>query len=641
MTLDGGYSANVRATDSTPTVHRVAAMRDPNQDETASADPLAARGVRTLSIEAGSAGNTPHLRRDNTVPDSPVIPGYDILEQIGDGGMGVVYKANEPAFHRQVALKVMKAAFDGAVMRQRFEAEATLLRQLDHRNVVRVYAAGEAGPCVYYAMKLVDGGPLSDRLREYRRDAATAVRLMAKIARAVQYLHDRGVWHRDLKPQNILIDDGGEPLVADFGVAKWVEGDLHSLGFTRVGTYAYMAPEMIELGSAKCGPQADVWSLGVMLHELLAGARPFPGENRDPTLPARVVNDPPSPLTESPKLAPGTDDRLERIVLTALAKEPARRYPSAAALADDLDLWLTDATMDTRPLADARRHATRAEPVAPSWRRRRLIAAAVVGVLTAFAFAWPRPPKPDPALTAYDVLVRDGEVLVVDDKGTRLFDLSSVPGSQGGVQTAAGGYLAVTGSPVTLAEIASVAPPFPFRIEAEVRHEFGIPAASHAGVYGGRRSHAVPGAKSPRLPEHLLYALTVDACSTLDEPPPPGAVVAGGVRFDPNDRNDVDYVRVSEFKPKAVTPRHPFLKDGDDPEYFRLVLDVYPDRFQPVFRGEGFRGNTVEDLAGKFGSAFALAGRPVPVPFLGDGFGLIAKEATGAFRNVWVRKISP
>ena len=133
-------------------------MRDPNQDETATADPLAARGVRTRSVETESAGNTPHLRRDDTIPDSPVIPGYDLLEEIGDGGMGVVYKANEPAFHRQVAIKVMKAAFDGAVMRRRFEAEANLLRQLDHPNVVRVYAAGAVGACVYYAMKLVTAG---------------------------------------------------------------------------------------------------------------------------------------------------------------------------------------------------------------------------------------------------------------------------------------------------------------------------------------------------------------------------------------------------------------------------------------------------------------------------------------------------
>lgn len=659
----------------------------PMPDRPADIDPTRT-GLPAVAPEGGSApvgfderltqfaqsqpSSTENPAADPTVSNLPVIPGYRLHREIGEGGMGVVYEATDERLRLRVALKVMQvrrvdrlAGNEGArqriieATRKRFLAESAILARLEHPNVVRVYAAGEVEGWPYYSMRFLPRGSLQKHFAAARRDAATVARLMAKVARAVQYLHDRGVWHRDLKPPNVLLTDDGEPQVADFGVAKWVDGeDPSTQAGVLLGTYSYMAPEMFQNGSRGSGPAADVWAMGVMLYELLAGRRPFAGDHAE--LMFQVLSAPPPPLA-GPGLTPGTDERLEAVALRALAKDPALRYPSATALADDLDGWLGGPSDAAVPLDALRRNAApqsavidtaptvTAEP-APAKPRRRwrgvgwlATGVAILATVAVAVAAWPEEPPPEPKLALTQLLERDGEVLVIDKDGNALLPLTEIAGSQGGLKAAQNGYFAVTGAPVTMVEISSETIPFPFALEADVRHEFGIPNSSRVGLYAGRGGHRLPAVagKPPPHPEQVFYSVTMDTCATLEMPTPPGSAVASGVRYDPNDPNEPDLLTVGDTRPNTPPARLRQLKDGEQRAFLRLVLGVYPNRFQPELGTEPFAGVTTTGLLARFGGAFFGQGRVAPTPLLGGGYGVIAIAGTAAVRNLRVRKLAP
>jgi hypothetical protein len=258
---------------------------------------------------------------------------YVIARKLGEGGMGAVYLARDTQLDRPVALKVpFLGGPDGASLRARFLHEARAAAALQHPGICPIHDLGEIDGIPYLTMPYLTGEPLSRRVSRGPLPVAEAVALVEKMARALHYAHERGVVHRDLKPGNVLLDEHGEPVVMDFGLARRA-GDSHLTQEGEVmGTPAYMAPEQLGGQVALMGPPADVYSLGVVLYELLTGATPFQGDLL--ALASQIAYDEPRPPS---KQRPGVDGRLDAICLQALAKRPADR-PSmrelASALAD-------------------------------------------------------------------------------------------------------------------------------------------------------------------------------------------------------------------------------------------------------------------------------------------------------------------
>src|SRR5437016_5362724 len=267
------------------------------------------------------------------------IGNYQVLEEIGRGGMGVIYRARQRHSRRIVALKrVLSFHADSRETLARFRREAEAAASLDHPNILPIYEVSESEDGLpFFSMKFATGGSLLDAARTLRADPRRIVQLIAKVTRAVQHAHAQGILHRDLKPGNILLDGRGEPLVSDFGLAKWLDtsSDL-TRTLTIFGTPGYIAPEQAQGPAKNLTAAADIYSLGAILFELLSGRPPFLGEHAIAVIRQAADND--APKLRS--IVPGASRDLETICLRCLEREPNLRYQSAEALAEDLDLWL-------------------------------------------------------------------------------------------------------------------------------------------------------------------------------------------------------------------------------------------------------------------------------------------------------------
>ncbi|MFO0879778.1 MAG: serine/threonine-protein kinase [Gemmataceae bacterium] len=276
----------------------------------------------------------------------PCIPGYEILSELGRGGMGIVYEARETALGRIVALKrILPGLLAGPQSIRRFLAEATVAARLNHPGIVTVHALGEHEGQPFLILERIHGQNLGVHLGGQPQPPRWSADLVRRVALAVNHAHVQGVIHRDLKPSNVLLNAAGEPYLTDFGLARVVDADTSMTGSgTIVGSPSYMAPEQA-IAHWNVGPAADVWALGAILYECLTGRPPFVGVDRLDTLLLVRHNDP-VPLR---RLNPQVPQDLEVITLHCLQREPTQRYPSAQALGDDLACFLEGRPIQARP----------------------------------------------------------------------------------------------------------------------------------------------------------------------------------------------------------------------------------------------------------------------------------------------------
>jgi WD40 repeat protein len=329
-------------------------------------------GERTVSYPV------PHLPTQPS-PGSLPFPGYEVLEELGQGGMGVVYRARQVGLNRLVALKTIAPGREaGAEYLARFRREAESAARLQHPNIIQVYEVGEHDGRPFFSMEHADGGSLEKKVQGVPQPGREAAGLVEVLARAVQYAHQRGVLHRDLKPANVLLAADGTPKVADFGLAKQLDDDT---GQTRtgmfLGTPSYMAPEQAASRIREFGPWTDVYALGAVLYELLTGRPPFRGATVMDTLDQVRSQEVVAPR----RLQPKVPRDLETVCLKCLEKDPRRRYATAEDLADDLRRFLDGRPIKARPVGPLGR--------AGKWARRQPIVAvlsALVVVVTLLGF---------------------------------------------------------------------------------------------------------------------------------------------------------------------------------------------------------------------------------------------------------------
>jgi serine/threonine-protein kinase len=619
--------------------------------------------ARAMAIGQERAAETPGPSASESKPPPPNGPDapagsfpkpfgkYRLLEKLGKGGMGVVYKAVEVPLDRVVALKIVLAGAHATPEQMaRFQVEARAVARLKHENVVLIYEAHQHDEVPYFTMELLEGGSLLERLKQHTFTAHQAAELMQALAGAMEAAHQKGIVHRDLKPGNVLLDAHGTPKVADFGLAKLLDANLVATeSDVAMGTAAYMAPEQAAGGSKDVGPAADVYSLGAILYELLCGRPPFQG-NRIELLDQVRTQEPPPPA----RWQPGIDRTLEAICLKCLEKRPGQRYPSAGVLAKDLEDWREGRPTRVRPWGWWRR-LQRAV-------RKRAAVLALVGVvgmglvLANVLQLFPdsrRPAPEDPDKAVQDIearLARKERVVLVPQKGFPAWYRWAAGQGQANVSEAPDGTLSVHTWGLSLLELVRDPQNDCFRIRAQVRHERSDDAGA-VGIYFGHR-------------QQLLQGAVVHTC----------------VQLAYNDIRDVrDHIARVERIVKQPLPvpkgnrvflmghlyalrlAKPFADDslaGLQPEMFKaagfqagvwrtLVVEVRPDRIKGYWqKGEHIGDVRVGRLLDSFKDAMVerkvwrSGDRRLPAGFIGrGGIGLFLRRGSASFKNVTVEPL--
>ena len=569
-----------------------------------------------MSTDAPDATPTPFV---------PHLPRYEIRRSLGRGAMGHVYLAWDRQLRVEVALKFMLRQADAPEAAvARFDQEAKILAQLHHPNVVRVFDAGEADGCLYFAMRYVAGGSLARQWERARTTAAGAVGLVRKLAAGVHHAHSRGVFHRDLKPANVLLD-GDEPLATDFGIAKWDDSDLSTGGLTLLGTPPYMAPEVLAGGSKGYDARGDVYSLGVILYQLLAGDRPHEVEFR-PSAGWVRTPDTPRPLADHPAALPGIDDRLEAVVRKALAVDPAHRYPSADEFAGDLERWQNGEGV----------LAEKAVPTPPRKRPRLRAAASIAcGILLLALGIWlalaPGRSPPTSATAAPpdspdDILrrVKDGqrvELTAGDVDLTRFFRPVE---PMTGVMTPAGSEVTVSSESVALFELFGEEPPFPVTVTVRLRHAGGSDQ-SRIGLYARRKAHRLPDSATGEF----FLANWLHAILPPDDTPASGIAWCQWVWAE----HGGSYAALNGTGEIVFPP----ARTTDADLVHELAITIGPDDVASTCDRQHYPGDLgPNSLAQSLGLLKAVHHRTVPVPAAGRGVGVVVAHGSAAVSGLTV-----
>lgn len=310
---------------------------------------------KATAHSGGDAAETPTVRHSAETGPALVqdvkrgpgfFPGYEVMSLLGRGAMGVVYKARQIGLDRIVALKILpQGGHEDEETLQRFRTEAKAMAQLHHPNIVQIYDIGEEAGIPYFSLEFVDGGSLAQKLHGKPQPPRQAALLLETLALAIAAAHERGVIHRDLKPGNVLLTTAGQPKITDFGLAKLLGAQSgYTLQGAILGTPSYMAPEQARGHTKHIGPAVDIFALGAILYEALTGRPPFQGATVMETM-QQLVHDRAVPAR---RLRPEIPVDLERIVMKCLEKNPADRYSTAIALAEDLRRFLSGHDVQAR-----------------------------------------------------------------------------------------------------------------------------------------------------------------------------------------------------------------------------------------------------------------------------------------------------
>jgi serine/threonine protein kinase len=563
---------------------------------------------------ADEHGTVPDGARPDSRP-SRFIGHYEVLDEMPAGGMGVVFLVeNRSMMGRREALKMIRAGvLASADEVERFDREIQALALLSHPHIIQVYDRGRHGGAPYFTMQLAENGSLSRHLARFGGDPRAAAALMEKVARAVQHAHEHHIIHRDLKPANVLLGKGDEPLVSDFGLVKFFRAGAEELtrdGQTP-GTAPYMAPEQAGGRNDEVSPLTDVWALGVILYELLAGRRPFTGRSREEIL-HRILT---TPVAPPRSVRPEIDAALEAVILKCLEKEPDRRYQSAGELAADLGRWLRGELPPPESGAPSPGQKLRRRP-----RKVAAIGLCIVALLALGASLFvakvlrpeqPAAKMPDPAIT----LLGDSGP---PEASEWLFGADGVAEKQ----PAAEAYSLRTTKAAALQLLAE--PRWEsYRLDADVRQEKA--RMGTAGIFFGGSRHSLDGG-----PCHLLCGMGIVERGLLS-----GQLFVSVSRVpDDNPNASMNTVLVRDYPFTGVD------KPGVEAPWRHLAFEVTPSEVKLFFGDRCLRTLTGAELSK--GCAVVVNKTPIPqwssVPRGSLGL-YLDKDVEASFRRVIIRPL--